>query len=239
VFIVLPEPVRRLELAENIRDRGDMDISASRLTEFSLILVSFGLLIVYHLRLYRQVQKSPLSTAIGITNHARSAWVKTIIEERRDILAVQTIRNWMMAATFLASTAILISLGLVASAFRTEITSNVTHALNIFGHPSETLWIIKLLTLSALFFYAFFNFTLCIRYYNHASLLVNVSPEREPSNTADSVTSVLNHGALHYTLGMRAYYLAIPLGLWLFGPVWMLVGSLLITFTLHRLDREA
>jgi uncharacterized membrane protein len=60
-----------------------------------------------------------------------------------------------MATTFLASTAILISLGLVASAFRTEITSSATHALNVFGHPSETLWIIKLFVLSALFLRVF------------------------------------------------------------------------------------
>ena len=213
-------------------------MSVSQLTESGFILASFFLLFVYHLRLYIQVQKNPMSTAIGVTNHARLAWVKAVIEDKKDILAVQTIRNWIMAATFLASTAILISLGLVASAFRDEITSNATHALNIFGHPSETLWIIKLLTLSVLFFYAFFNFTLCIRYYNHASLLVNVSPELEPTNTVDAVTAVLNHGALHYTLGMRGYYLAIPIGLWLFEPIWMLAGSFLVVFVLHRLDRE-
>lgn len=213
-------------------------MSVSQLTEFGFILASFFLLFVYHLRLYIQVQKNPMATAIGVTNHARRAWVKAVIEDKKDILAVQTIRNWIMAATFLASTAILISLGLVASAFRDEIASSATHALNIFGHPSETLWIIKLLTLSVLFFYAFFNFTLCIRYYNHASLLVNVSPELEPTNTVDAVTAVLNHGALHYTLGMRGYYLAIPIGLWLFGPIWMLAGSFLVVFVLHRLDRE-
>jgi uncharacterized membrane protein len=63
----------------------------------------------------------------------------------------------------------------VASSFKIEIASSVTHALNIFGHPCETLWVNKLLALSVLFFYAFFNFTLCIRYDNHASLLIHNS----------------------------------------------------------------
>ncbi|MGE5256858.1 MAG: DUF599 domain-containing protein [Hyphomicrobiales bacterium] len=207
-------------------------------TEVGLNTISFGLLLVYHLRLYQQVRQNPLTTAIGLTNHARRAWVQSIIGEKRDILAIQTFRNWVMASTFLASTAILICLGLVASAFRTEITSSATHALNVFGHPSETLWVIKLLLLSALFFYAFFNFTLSIRYYNHASLLINVPHELEPSSSADSVSLVLNHGALHYTLGMRGFYLAIPLGLWLFGPFWMLGGSILTVIVLYRLDRE-
>jgi uncharacterized membrane protein len=207
-------------------------------TEIALTLVSLGLLIIYHFQLYRQVRRNPLTTAIGLTNHARRAWVQIIVDKRRDILAVQTLRNWVMASTFLASTAILISLGLVASAFRTEITSSATQTLNVFGHPSETLWIIKLFVLSALFFYAFFNFTLSIRYYNHAGLLINVPQDLEPSSNVDAVTSILNHGALHYTLGMRGFYLAIPLGLWLFGPFWMLGGSVLVVLVLYRLDRE-
>ncbi len=207
-------------------------------TEIGMNLISIGVLFVYHLRLYRQVRHNPLTTAIGLTNHARRAWVQSIADNKRDILAVQTFRNWVMASTFLASTAILISLGLVASAFRTEITSTATQSLNVFGHPSETLWIFKLFVLSALFFYAFFNFTLSIRYYNHASLLINVPQDLEPASSVDTVTMVLNHGALHYTLGMRGFYLAVPLGLWLFGPIWMLGGSVLIVFVLHRLDRE-
>lgn len=210
----------------------------TELTEIGLSLFSFGVLIIYHLRLYRQVRANPLATAIGLTNHARRAWVQAIIDNKRDILAVQTLRNWVMASTFLASTAILISLGLVASAFRTEITSSATLTLNIFGHPSETLWVIKLFVLSALFFYAFFNFTLSIRYYNHASLLINAPQDLEPASNVEMVASILNHGALHYTLGMRGFYLAIPLGLWLFGPFWMLAGSILIVVILYRLDRE-
>jgi uncharacterized membrane protein len=207
-------------------------------TEVGLTLLSLGVLFFYHFQLYRQVRSNPLTTAVGLTNHARRAWVQHIIDKKRDILAVQTLRNWVMASTFLASTAILISLGLVASAFRTEITSSATQALNVFGHPSETLWIIKLFVLSSLFFYAFFNFTLSIRYYNHAGLLINVPQDLEPSSSVDAVALILNHGALHYTLGMRGFYLAIPLGLWLFGPFWMLGGSVLTVFVLYRLDRE-
>ncbi len=39
------------------------------------------------------------------------------------------------------------------------------------------------------------------------------------------LTKVLNRGTTHYTLGMRAYYLAVPFVLWLFGPTWMLGGQ--------------
>jgi uncharacterized membrane protein len=160
-----------------------------------------------------------------------------MIEEKRDIVAVQSLRNWVMAATFLASTAVLISLGLVASAFRTDIAA-ASHGLNLFGHASQTLWMLKLLVLAALFFFAFFNFTLAIRYYNHAGFIINVPQELEPAASIDTVAGVLNHGAVHYFLGMRGFYLAIPLGLWLFGPVWLLGGSVLVLLVLYRIDRD-
>jgi uncharacterized membrane protein len=166
--------------------------------------------------------RQPSDDRYRSTNHVRRVWVQNIVDKKRDIPAVQTFRDWVMASTLLASTAILISLGLVASAFRTETASSATHALNVFGHPSETLRIIKLFVLSALFFYALFNFTLSIRYYNPASFLIILPQDREPSSSVDSVSLILNRGALHYTFGLRGFYLAIPVALWLFGPLWML-----------------
>jgi uncharacterized membrane protein len=215
-----------------------MNMLALHMEEFVLTIISMGILIGYHFQLYRNLQRYPLKTAVGVTNHARRAWVMSIMDQKKDLLAIQTLRNWTMASTFLASTAVLISLGLVASAFGSDTTAAALNTLSFFGHPNKTLWMIKLLVLAALFFYAFFNFTLSIRYYNHTGLLINVSSELEPSATIDCVTDVLNHGALHYTLGMRGFYLAVPLGLWLFGPAWMLGGAILIVFILHRLDRE-
>jgi uncharacterized membrane protein len=208
------------------------------ISEIVLTATALGLLAFYHVRLYRQVQRHPLTTAVGVTNHARRAWVRSVMDGRRDLLAVQTIRNWTMASTFLASTAVLISLGLLAAVFRPDVVDHAAHGLNLFGHPSPTLWSLKLLVLSVLFFFGFFNFTLAVRYYNHASLMINVPPALEPSATVDTVTAILNHGALHYTLGMRGFYLAIPMGLWLFGPLWMLGGAALLVAVLHRLDRE-
>lgn len=206
--------------------------------EVVMMSLSAGALLGYHLHLFFQVRRRPLSTTIGITNHARWRWVRSVMAERRDILAVQTLRNWVMAANFLASTAVLISLGLLASAFRPDVFQAVNHALNLYGAVSETLWMVKLLAFAGLFFYAFINFTLAIRYYNHASLLINIPENGDATVTAEVVTDVLNHGALHYTLGMRGFYLAMPLGLWFFGPAWMLAGTVFLIPVLYRLDRE-
>jgi len=209
------------------------------LQEVMLVLAAAAVFAVYHLHLFNKVRRDPLSTAVGITNHARRMWVKGVMSEKRDIMAVQTLRNQVMAATFLASTAILISLGSFSAAFRPGIIGGVSHALNLFGARTETLWMFKLMLLGILFFATFFNFTLAIRYYNHGGFMINTPAHDEAVVSEEAVTDVLNHGALHYTIGMRGFYLSVPLALWLFGPVWMLAGTLVLIAVVYRLDREA
>ena len=209
------------------------------LYETTLVLTTAVVFTVYHVHLYVKVHRAPLTTAIGVTNHARQMWVEGIIRDKRDILAVQTLRNQVMAATFLASTAILISLGSVSAAFRPGIFMEVSHALNLLGTKTETLWMFKLMLLGITFFVTFFNFTLCIRYYNHVGFMINTFQPNDATVSAEAVTQVLNHGALHYTIGMRGFYLSVPLALWLFGPIWMLAGSLILVAIVYRLDREA
>ncbi len=61
------------------------------------------------------------------------------MEEERDILAVQTIRNWVMASNFFASAAILIGLGVLSSAFSAERVFEISQALNLLGTKSEEI----------------------------------------------------------------------------------------------------
>jgi uncharacterized membrane protein len=214
-------------------------MSIISLQEIMLVVSAAIVIIAYHAHLYKKVRRDPLTTAIGITNHARQMWVKGVIRNKRDIMAVQTLRNQVMAATFLASTAILISLGSFSAAFRPVVFSDISHGLNLLGTKTETLWMFKLMMLGILFFVTFFNFTLAIRYYNHAGFMVNTFEQNDATVSEEAVTQVINHGALHYTIGMRGFYLSVPLALWLFGPIWMLGGSLVLVSVLYRLDREA
>jgi uncharacterized membrane protein len=209
------------------------------LTEIVITSAGFLVLIIYHVHLFFKVRTSPMTTSIGLTNHLRREWVQTVMQDNRDILAVQTLRNWVMASSFLASAAILIGLGLINAAVRTEKIAEFAHALNLFGSRSEVIWLVKLLILIVAFLFAFFNFTLSIRYYNHASFAINIPPSNDPIVTYDNVANIINHGHIHYTLGMRGYYLAVPFTLWLFGPAWMLMGSIVLIGVLYKLDRTA
>lgn len=197
---------------------------------------TFVVLTGYHLYWLTQVRRAPLQTYLGITRHLRRMWVESIMQERRDILSVQTLRNWIMAASFLASTAILIGLGLLSFLFRTELLTELNFELFAIFTRVQTLFLIKLMLLSLHFFFAFFSFTLSIRYLNQVNFMINVPAACDPVLTPEFIAHTLDIGMMHYTLGMRAYYLAVVVALWLFGPLWMFLGSLVLTYILYKLD---
>ncbi|AEB09862.1 DUF599 domain-containing protein [Desulfobacca acetoxidans] len=208
-------------------------------TESVFPVCTLLILLLYHVHYYFQVKRSPMQTAIGITQYLRTFWVETVMEQKRDILAVQTLRNWVMASSLLASTAVLISIGLLSYLFQQNRIIELPFSAYLIIGSTRNLDVLKILLLFLNFSFAFLNFTLSIRYYNHVNFMINVPLDRDDAVTVGYISRILNLGMLHYTLGMRAYYLAGPLLLWLFGPVWMLLGSVVLVGILYRIDRTA
>jgi uncharacterized membrane protein len=207
--------------------------------EFFLTAASFLILGAYHLHWIYRIYRKPMTTSVGITNHLRAHWVESIMQDRRDILAVQTLRNWTMAASFLASTGILICLGLLSVAASPQKIAEITPSLNELVREHRVLWLFKLMVLIVDFFFIFFSFCLSIRYLNHVNFMINVPFDLAHKITPEYITTILNRGMMHYTMGMRGYYLSVLLFLWLFGPIWMLIGTVVMTIVLAHLDRQA
>ena len=203
--------------------------------EIGLTWLSFALLLIYHVHLAYQVKRAPLTTTIGLNMQTRRAWVETIMADRLDILAVQTLRNSSMAASFLATTAILICLGTLNAAFFSSTVGGL-RVISEISQENSGLLLIKLLFLIITFFSAFFNFTLAIRSYNHTSFMINIPLARDPLMTPEFVARVLGRGMNHYSLGMRGYYLSVPLVLWLFGPYWLATGTVALLYVMYKID---
>ena len=165
--------------------------------EYGLGPTAILLLVAYHLYLFHKTRHKPTSTSQGLARRTRALWVESIMKNNKDILAVQTLRNWTMASTFLASTAIIIGLGIFNLALTADKQGELSLLIGPLSVDHPVLWTAKLVLLGIDFLIVFFNFT----------------------------------------LGMRGYYLAIPLALWLFGPLWLMSGTLVMIAVLYRLDR--
>ena len=74
--------------------------------DLTSFLASVLLVAAYHIFLRHKVRHDPTYTVQAVNRIARTAWVETIMQnDKHAVLAVQTLRNSTMAATFLASTA--------------------------------------------------------------------------------------------------------------------------------------
>ena len=199
------------------------------------LLSSAVLLGIYHLYLRRQVRRNPNYSIQAVNDRAREAWVENVmLGETPGILAVQTLRNSTMASVFLASTAILLIIAVV-SIGHIGLTGMLDR-LELSAPSGNAVWFIRLLPLLIDLFWAFFCFTLVIRANNHVGYLINASYESlHPASVY--VAQLLNQGAGYYTLGMRAYYIAVPLIFGLFDPGYMVAATFVIIAVLYSIDR--
>lgn len=197
------------------------------------------LLVLYHAWIRYKVRKNPTYTVQAINRIARTAWVETMMAGGKpDVIPVQTLRNSTMAATFLASTAVLLILGVMTLSGQGDKLESTWHALNTFGAKDAELFITKVLLLLLDLFTVFFSFSLAIRVYNHVGYMINVPHSlNHKAISPQHVAEHLNRAGRYYSIGMRAFYFMVPLVFWLFGPHFMLLATLVLIAVLYWVDR--
>lgn len=202
------------------------------------LLVSIAMFTLYNAVMWWKLKSDPIFTIQGAADLSRRAWVVSVMEEKKDILAVQTLRNSTMAATFLASTAILLSVGVLSLTGQAENIGTTWHSLNIFGSTEQSTLALKLLVLLVNLFIAFFSFSSSIRLYNHVGFMLNVpSIDGNYSSSMTFVAMQLNRAASHFHFGMRAFYFMVPLVFWIFGPLLLLFSTIAMICVVYCLDR--
>lgn len=211
----------------------------AHILDIGAYVFSLSLIAVYYLFLYSRLRRDRTYTIQSVISDARAAWVENIMSDKNNgILAVQTLRNSTMAATFLASTAILLIMGVLNLMQKSSGTDNVLESLQngfIAGGDVEEM---KLLILLVAFFAAFFSFSMAVRMYNHVGYLINSTNSRlQFSPTPAYVSRLLNRSGRYYSFGMRAYYISVPLIFGLFNPYYMCIASIGLILALYRIDR--
>lgn len=193
------------------------------------VLVPSGLVVlgIYHLWLLLTIIRHPTTTVIGLNAVSRHQWVLHMMKdpEKNGVLAVQTIRNNLMASTLLATIAITLS-------------SLISAIVSSSSELILTIHTTKYLSVLICFLVAFFCNMQSTRYFAHISFLLNVpSPSREGREEfVEYVSQQLNRSCLFWSLGLRAFYFAFPLLLWIFGAIAMFSCSCLMAILLYFLD---
>ncbi|KAH7524238.1 uncharacterized protein LOC107406318 [Ziziphus jujuba] len=205
-----------------------------------VILVPLGFIIIttYHIWLWQKVRTQPETTIIGINSRGRRLWVQSIVKDndKKNILAVQSLRNAIMGCSLMATTSILLCSGLAAVI---SSTYSVKKPLNdaVYGAHGEFMVALKYVTLLTIFLFSFLCHSLSIRFINQVNILINAPMDPTISFiTTDYVTDLLEKGFLLNTVGNRLFYAALPLLLWIFGPVVVFLCSVTMVPVLYNLD---
>ncbi|KAK9065623.1 hypothetical protein SSX86_015024 [Deinandra increscens subsp. villosa] len=204
-----------------------------------LIMVPLSVMICvcYHLWLWHNIRRQPLSTVMGANAHARRLWVSTIMKdnEKKHILAIQTFRNTIMGSTLMATTSIVWCCGLAAVI---SSSYSVKKPLNnaIYGaHNTQFMVSLKYVTLLVLFLFSFMFHSLSIRFITQVNFLINC-PEDSTIVTSMYVSELLETSFTLSMIGNRIMYSALPIMLWSFGPVPVLLCSSTMVSVLYNLD---
>lgn len=202
--------------------------------------LSTSMIIIYYTYLRSRSRRDPTYSIHGVNEIARNLWVANVMNNPGyEIMAVQTLRNFIMGASLMASTAALLMIGTLTLSSQAENIARSWHVLNVVGTHAAELWIVKVLALLLDFIVAFFSFAMAVRLCNHVVFMINVPSHHVHGELSpQGVGRRLIRAGNLFAVGMRAFFFAVPLVFWLFGPTFLVVTTAGLVMVLYQVDRS-
>ncbi|GJP38543.1 hypothetical protein CLOM_g22989 [Closterium sp. NIES-68] len=155
------------------------------------------------------------------------------------MLAVQSLRNSIMACVLLASTSAIgaVAIATILTSIRLDNLQEALSSLTI-GSASSDLLLLKVFCIFLCFLFAFLCHTQAIRFLSHVNFLITIpiDPVTSPGLSIAYVQRVLARGDNFLTVGNRSFYFLLPLALWFFGPIPMFLSSVIMVAVLSISD---
>jgi uncharacterized membrane protein len=205
-------------------------------------LSSVCIVAAYYLHMRRRIRQDPHYSIHAVNALARRLWVEDVMANPgKDVMAVQTLRNFIMVGIMMASTTSLLIMGTLTLSGQAENIIRNWHMLGMYGSPSAEVWIFKVMCLLAAFLVAFFAYAMSMRLATHVLFMLNVPNKSQgvhPGLSPESVAQRLIQAGNMVALGMRAFLFAVPIVFWLFGPVFLVLATMGLVVVLYHLDRH-
>jgi len=213
------------------------------MANFIAFIVFIVCVLAYAIKL-KLGMKKPATTKRGMLNIFYQLWVNSMAESKNKIEAIQTLRNLIMAVTFLSST-MLILLGLLVQSFSNGIDELL---INFSTISSTSLVQYKMLIFFAVLVFSLIMFLLSLRQLVRFSILIGVpTPEIEKTGSkeihkkdeetctldAKSIQSEVFLKAMNrFTYGMRGIYYVVAIILWFISAYAFMIATVIITILL-------
>ncbi len=187
---------------------------------------------------------------MGTVAHYRRTWMREAFFRENRITDSALVNSLMQSATFFSSTTVLILGALFAVLGSIDLHPgnilDVVKSLPTARQVSQHLLEIKVLLLALVFVYAFLRFTMSLRQFNLINILIGAFPSHPPQSKPGPADRddpmVIQSAGLNelagnnFTHGLRAYYFAMPVVLWLVNAWLFIAGTLVITFVTYYME---
>jgi hypothetical protein len=154
---------------------------------------------------------------------SRRVWVQKVMSTPgHEILAVQTVRNSLMAASMMATTA---ALGVGGSLSIGKEAAGLGQDISVALLGATASWTaFKTALLAATLAAGFFLFSLAVRFYHRVGYTL-AGYQGGDSGALETASAELMRGAAFYRAGWRTFYTAIVCAAWFFGTWPMFVAG--------------
>jgi hypothetical protein len=197
--------------------------------------LSVLMLVAYEWHVHHTGKHAPEKLARYANARLRMHWVISLADKPGfEIVAVQALRNSLMAASISASTAALAVMGALSM-------SGASLAANLARWSGENALHTTLQAmLVGLLFASYVCSAMSTRHYSHASFIMSMPherPERQQLN-ASAQTHVRRAG-LMYSWGLRLFLMVLPVVAGIVHPMAMLPATALLLIGLVHFDQPA
>lgn len=171
----------------------------------------------------------------------RNHWMQQMLRRDNKMADVGLISTLERNVSFFASSCLLILAGLLTVLTSSERLSLVLSGLIPWSVQSETQIQVKILLLTFIYVFGFFQFTWSLRQYGFGGVLIGAAPdgkaltEEEQLLYANRTAKVIDQAGHSFNYGLRAIYFSLAALTWFIDAwIFMVVTVLVVLILKHR-----
>ncbi|KAF7144160.1 hypothetical protein RHSIM_Rhsim05G0231300 [Rhododendron simsii] len=216
-----------------------------------LVPLSLFLTIGYHAFLWHSYKNKPFLTTIGMHMLRRRSWIQDMQQARpssiyrflagddkKGMLAVQSLRNTLMGTILTASISVIINIALACLTNNTYYASRLLNN-RIFGSRTDMILVLKYGSASLFLLVSFLCSSMAVGCLIDANFLINAMSSGEDHDqiyTNAYTQRIMERGFLLAVVGERVLCVTFSLLFWMLGPVPVALSSVALVWGLYVLD---
>lgn len=170
----------------------------------------------------------------------RNDWMQKMLLRDNKMADVGLISTLERNVTFFASSTLLILAGLLTVMTAADKLSLMLTNLVPWASYSESSVQLKLLLLSFIYVFAFFQFTWSLRQYGFCGVLIGAAPDgrgmtsEEQQQYANRAAKVIDQAGHSFNYGLRSIYFSLSALTWFIDPILFMVASVVVMLVMKQ-----